>query len=167
MQRRAWYLVQRAREACKQGELGGALCLFTEGLKLKVADNLLNARLHGGKGWVHMRLKQYALAIVECSKASSLDNNLWEPHWVRHEAWWQLGVYSMALQVRLLHLPSTLIIMPYPCHGLGFRLIIMLNPYHGLGFPLHFMLMCIVWLFLWSEVMVWHAGPDAGEAEGG
>lgn len=67
---------------------------------------MVNARLLSGKGYVHLRLKQYALVIVECSKALSLDNSLWEPHWVKHVAWRELGVYSMAMQVRFLQLPS-------------------------------------------------------------
>lgn len=100
--------------------------LLTEGLKHKVEDASINSRLLGCKGWVHMCRKQYAQAIVECSKALSLDSEMWEPHLVKYESWKDLGVYSMAVQVCLLHLHSRVdpvwIIMFGLCHGLGFPL---------------------------------------------
>ena len=53
----------------------------------KVEDASINSRLLGCKGWVHMCRKQHAQAIVECSKALSLDSEMWEPHLVMYESW--------------------------------------------------------------------------------
>ena len=105
--------VQRATEAVRHSEFREAMLLLSEGCKLKVANRGVSFSLHNRLGWVHTRLKQYALAIVESSKAADLDPDMWKPHWVRHLGWRGLGVYSMALQVNFLCVLLLLFLHPH------------------------------------------------------
>ena len=98
-------MLQLGIEAVDQGQFEQALDLFNDGLKLNTTHLRLNASLHSNKGYALMKLKRHALASVECGKAIDLVKDMWRPYWVRHAAWRDVGLYTKAAEVFLIHFP--------------------------------------------------------------
>lgn len=95
----ALLVLQLGIELIDQGRFERALGLFDDGLNLNSTYPKLNASLHSNKAYALMKLKRYALAIVECCKAIDLDQDAWRPCWVRHAAWRDVGLFTRAAEV--------------------------------------------------------------------